>query len=414
MSELHDAIVDPENVAAAFLEVAESIGRKSKTASLRGIDCVDMRGLETEGSRVVARVREELESRTPCRPAIESKMPKGDGTDRRIFTYSIIDRVKARAIERQLIPDFEARYHTNLYSYRKGRSAHDAVAAVVRRYRKRWTTDFIVRTDIKDYTDNIDHGELGATLQTWIEEADVVDLCRLFVGNGSAKDTSGGMVHERPQRGLIQGVGLIGQFANVYLSEADHDLSRCVRVYRRVGDDIVMMDPDRQRIEMAMGRLEHRCQRLKLSLSASKTFVGPAGHRFECLGYQFHDGVVNVKPSSIDDLIRLYRTRLAWTSSPLAGKVRTFERIWKQNQFELHRKALDLVFTHRLSRDVRQLENCSQELFRVLTRFFFGRYSPANHRRTIKITAPFPIPSLPRLHHLITHGKASYRSLLIP
>ena len=410
MSELHEAIVHESNVASAFLEVAEAIGRKGKSASLKGIDGLDMRSRETSGKRTIAIIRDELVNLKACRPAIESRIPKGDGTDRRVFTYSVIDRVKARAIERQLMPVFESQYHTNLYSYRKGRSAHDAVAAVVRRYRKRWQTDFVARTDIKDYTDNIDHEELIAILEDCVKHPDVVALCRLFVDNGSTSVLN----HEHCSDGLIQGVGLIAQFANLYLSAADHELSRCVRVYRRVGDDIIMFDPDRRRIETAMRRLDEHCQRLKLSMNVPKTFVGDARSRFECLGYQFEDGLVNIKPASIDELLNLYRTRLAWRPTPMSSKLRTFERIWRQNQFELHRKGLDLVFTHRLSHDIDQLNECTNRIFRILTKYFFQKHSPSNQRRTIRLTQSIPILSLPRLHYLITHGKASYRSLLVP
>ena len=410
MADLFSSILDQQNVVSAFLESADRIDEMSKSVRMRGIDSCNLRMLEPFGKEVVDQVVDELRRQVRCRPAIETRIPKGDGGFRRIFIYSLIDRVKAKAIERQVLPLFEAIYNPGLYSYRKGRSAHDAVCSVIRRYRKNWSNDFVIRADVADYTDNIQHSLLQEALTRVIPDRKALKLIDLYIGNSVVETAQ----IQRPTRGLVQGVGLIAQFANVFLSDIDHELSRLVRFYRRVGDDFFLSDPNPSRIRKAWGIFNSRCDALQLSLNAEKSIVGKASQPFDYLGYHFSNGSVNIKQSAVEELISFYQSRLSWTPAPEASKLKILNRILRMNHFEIHRKGVDFIFSHRLTDDLDQVKYCSDKFFWILTRFFFRRFSPAAQRKTRQLTRHLPIVPLTRIHYLLTHGKASYKSMAVP
>lgn len=410
MTNIYSSIIDEQNIACAYLESAERIELTGKSIRMKGIDGLNLRSIEPFAKKIVDRVRHELVSLTPCMPAVETEFPKDDGSSRKIFTYSLVDRIKARSIERQLTPYFEASYHPGLYSYRKGRSAQDAARNVVRRYKRNFGKDHIIRSDVTDYTDNINLDILRSRLRELDLKPDVFKLTNLFIGNSVVKGTS----LYNPRRGLVQGVGLIAQFANVYLNSVDDELSRFAMMFRRVGDDFFLADHSADRIRKAWKLLQARTNELGLELGTDKSQVGSSAIDFDYLGYAFRDGQVLIKQSAIDRLMAYYKSRLRWTPMDLPKKIKRLERILRSSAGELHRKNVDFVFAYRFADSDEQLVELSKAFYRILTKFFFRQYSSAAQSRTRKLTHHLPLLSLTKIHHLLTHGKASYKSLVVP
>ncbi len=73
----------------------------------------------------------------------------------------------------------------------------------------------------------------------------VIELLKLFIYNSVYKDEK----LYQPKVGVVQGVPLIALFANLYLNDLDKYLGRKVSLYRRIGDDMILMDKNKEKLE---------------------------------------------------------------------------------------------------------------------------------------------------------------------
>lgn len=67
---------------------------------------------------------------------------------------TVSDRIAQTAVTLWLEPLLEPVFHDDSYGYRRGKSAHDAIAAT--RWRC-WKSDWVLEYDIRGLFDNINH-----------------------------------------------------------------------------------------------------------------------------------------------------------------------------------------------------------------------------------------------------------------
>lgn len=407
---LHTNILDRANIWAAVLETAERIIMRSKSTKLRGVDGLALFDLEHRTDSVVDRVHRELRLLTPALPVVGSHVPKSDGELRLIYTYSLIDRIKAHAIERQLEPLFESIYSPNLASYRKTVSAPKAALNVIRRYRRKYRSDHAFRTDIRKYFPAIPHERLRQCVREHVKDEATCKLVDLFIGNTVIT----GLQISKPPMGLLTGIGLVNHLSNLYLVNLDRRLERMVELYRRVGDDILFFDPCAKRVTKAQRVLKTMCEENELALHPDKTRHCRARERFIYLGHEFNDGQVLIGPNAIAKYEERIRRRLAYRPIATEKKQRLLRQILQSGNYEIHRAGTSLIFNYRHADADEQVRGISQRFYQQLTRFYFQTWTYRNQRRTRNLTRNMPIVPLPRIRYAITHGRADFRSLAVP
>ena len=65
------------------------------------------------------------------KPVRRAEIPKGDGRVRLLGIPTAVDRMVQQAVAQALSPMFEPTFHDRSFGFRPGRSAHDAIRAVV-------------------------------------------------------------------------------------------------------------------------------------------------------------------------------------------------------------------------------------------------------------------------------------------
>ena len=204
------------------------------------------------------------------------------------------DRIAQTAVTLVLEPELESVFHEDSYGYRRGKSAHDALAVTRKRC---WERDWVLEYDIRGLFDNIDHGLLLKALRHHCDKRWVL----LLVERWLTAPMQGANGEQDPRTvGTPQGGPLSPVLANLFLHYA---LDRWLATHHsgvpfcRYADDGILHCRSRAEANEMREHLDARLRQVGLELHPEKTRVvyckdvrrpGRAEHEtFDFLGYTF-------------------------------------------------------------------------------------------------------------------------------
>lgn len=168
------------------------------------------------------------------------------------------------------------------------------VCDAVPRYR------FVLRTDVQGYYAAIRHDLLTDRLARYIDEPNVLRLCRRFLRHTVSDD---GRLYDLRQ-GISLGCPLSPLLGALFLKPLDDALQQMDVFYLRFMDDWVVMARSRWKLRRAIAVMNQCLEQLRLEKHPGKTSMGRTRRGFDFLGYHFRpagDGLVTAeKPPSTD------------------------------------------------------------------------------------------------------------------
>src|ERR1700693_6106403 len=187
-----------------------------------GVDGTTFEQIETTGlENWLSRLGEELRAKTyRCQPVRRVMIPKPGGGERPLGIPTIQDRVVQTAAKLVLEPIFEADMDPAAYGYRPGRSASEAIQAVLMLLRQHHTD--VVDADLSQYFDTIPHHELMLSIARRIVDRDMLRLIKQWLkapvettDGGGRRRMEGGKASRQgtPQGGVISPL-----VANLYMN----------------------------------------------------------------------------------------------------------------------------------------------------------------------------------------------------
>ena len=263
-----------------------------------GVDGQDFPNIESYGverwlGELALALRQETYRPDPIRRVF---IPKANGKPRPLGISTLRDRVCMTAAMLVLDPIFEADLPPELYAYRKGRNAQEAVTEV-EEHLYRGHAD-VVDADLSDYFGSIPHAELMQSLARRIVDRRVLHLIKLWL-ECAVEDTGGRGRKKRTTeakdsgRGIPQGSPISPLLANLYMRRfvlgwkklgLEQSLGSKIVIY---ADDLVILCR-RGRAEVALAQMRRLMGKLKLTVNEEKTRICkvPEG-QFDFLGYTF-------------------------------------------------------------------------------------------------------------------------------
>jgi len=384
-------IINFNNIKQGYLEFIEKTEKQGKISRYTGISGLKIKEIDHISDKICKEVRQEIINLKPLSPAVCYYIPKKDGSLRDIYIYDLKDRIKAQAIYRVLEPIFENNYSNFLFSYRSSHNNYYAARSVVRRYLRHYKEDFTLVVDLKNYSNFIDQKILLKKLKQLGLSEKIMEILKLFITNTVYKDKK----IYKPEKGVVQGVPLIALFANLYLNDLDKYLGPKVSLYRRIGDDLILFDKNLKKLSELQENLNKEVKTLKLEIKKKKTKLLPTKDNFHFLGYCFQNGIISMEKEFIKKNVAYWKNiLLSYKPKDQEDKINYLKKLIHSKKNNLKNQFLQIVWQKILINNDKQMKEFSEKFFRILTKYFFGKYSPRNQRLLKQKGIYKKIPSL--------------------
>ena len=247
-----------------------------------------------------------------------------DPKTRKIHASDFRDRVVYHALVNILEPIFDKTFIHDSYASRKNKGAHNAVLRfdkfkrkvskngrlIKNSFNKNNIIGYALKADIKHYFETVDHKILLNIIRRKIKDNDIIWLIEQILNNFDTNIKGRGM----PLGNLTSQF-----FANVYLNELDYFVKYNLKAkyYIRYVDDFVILDNDKEILEMYKDKINNYLTNLKLELHPDKSNIIPLRNGLNFLGYRIFYHHKLLRKRNIRKFERKFNTRLKWYKEEL-------------------------------------------------------------------------------------------------
>ena len=215
-----------------------------------------------------------------------------------VYTYPRAENTVLKLLTWLLLRKYDGLFSDNLYSFRPGRTAKDAIRALrdTPGIRGMWA----YKADVSNYFNSISVKRLLPMLAEALGEDKRLYAFLAGLLTEERVESGGGIVTE--EKGIMAGTPLSAFYANLYLRALDRQFALSGIPYARYSDDIILFAPDRAALEERAGEVRAILAEHGLALNPAKeSFFAPA-EGWVFLGFLCRDGKVDIAPASLEKI----------------------------------------------------------------------------------------------------------------
>lgn len=247
-------------------------------------------------------------------PYLETSIPKKQHEQRRIGLLSIEDKIVQQALRQVIEPILESRFKGCSYGYRPTKGPQKAVRRVFHEINQK-DIRFIVKFDIDNFFDSIEHEILFSQIDSFIQDPQVKRLIRLCIQMGGVNRK---LKWNDRDVGLPQGAVLSPLLSNLYLNEFDTVISALFPAYVRYADDFVVPCGDEQRARKVISTVISFLK-TKLHLSINQPTIISAETGVEFLGITIRKNHLGLSDRKQEELCKKI-CLIEWSENKLSEK----------------------------------------------------------------------------------------------
>ena len=257
--------------------------------AMGGIDGVTIQEFEKDKRRQIPRLAEELTNKTwKPYPYLEIEIAKDKSPEekRKLGMAAIRDKIVQLAIKAIIEPRYDRIFVGNSYGYRPGKGATKAIRRVLAECKNK-KFKYVLRLDIDNFFDSIDHFLLRRRLVGTGTEEEIVRLIMLCMQMGKVKQKNREWTDT--MLGTPQGAVLSPLMANLYLHSFDQFAISRHLPYIRYADDFLFLSESREQAQDLLEKTEQYLKdKLKLALNQPPSIL-KLSEGFDFLGITVKD-----------------------------------------------------------------------------------------------------------------------------
>ena len=270
--------------------------------SAGGIDGITIQGFEKEKRKQIPMLIEELKSGTwKPYPYLEIEIPKSKdpAEKRKLGMIAIRDKIVQQAIRSIIEPRYDRIFVGNSYGYRPGKGATKAIRRVLSECKNK-KYKYVLRLDIDNFFDTIDHFLLRRRLASTGTEEELIRLIMLCMQMGKVKQKSREWIDT--EFGTPQGAILSPLLSNLYLHSFDQfAISRHLPYIRYADDFLFLCESKEQAQELAEKTEQYLIEKLKLSLNKPISIIS-LSDKFDFLGITIKNAQAGITEKKREEL----------------------------------------------------------------------------------------------------------------
>lgn len=221
---------------------------------------------------------------------------------RPIALSAIKDKLIQKVLYKELNPYFDKEFSDKSYAYRPDKSTLKAINRVTQFLNEK--NLIVVKTDIDNFFESIDHDVLLETLSNHISDKRIIRLISLFMQTGGFKNFN----YADHDQGVHQGDILSPLLSNIYLDVMDKYLETHDVPFVRYADDFVMLFKKESDAKERLEKLKTYLSSINLKLEETKTYISHIGDGFTFLGVRFEGRGRNVENERLQKSISKIHT----------------------------------------------------------------------------------------------------------
>ncbi len=267
-------IFTKENLKDAFMNIS---------TTSHGIDGVYFDTYKKDLSKNIEKIIDDIvQGKYIPEPLKRIEIDKPNSSEKRpIALASIKDKIVQKTLYTVLNPYFDKKFSNKSYAYRPNKSTMKAINRVTDIIKDK--NHYILKTDIDNFFETINHDKLLQILDKHISDKRVTKLISLFLQTGGFTNFE----YDSHDLGVHQGDILSPLLSNIYLNMMDMWLEKYEIPFVRYADDFVILVPNQKYLEKIQPQLEKFLSSLDLYLEKDKTYTTHINEGFTFLGVSF-------------------------------------------------------------------------------------------------------------------------------